>query len=289
MTPDQFDAALASALPSERMRAAQWALESDLSSDFERILTDAAAREGVPRIRDALGNALRKFSRLSPKSPTGVSGVSLEQQIAEVLDELSGIIRHEMQPAIGWVRFAANKELPDFEASGTNRAIEALRRRVDGLSALAAAHRIPARKVVSLGELLSACLSMEYPSSMFTVDQHDQPFDDILTDPGLLSLILTNVIQNAADATRGLPPGEGQVLITTNVTQSTFWVNISNRFAGASFEYSNVSASGRTSKRGHRGLGTRIIELSSGRLGYDFDLRAAGATATFSLRGNRFG
>lgn len=289
MNSDDFKEALASELPSARMRAAQWAVEGLLNSEHERLLIDAVARESVPRIRVVLSNALKQFTRTAAEAPEYSTGESRENHMVEVLEDLSGIISHEMQPVIGWVRFAANKELPDFEVSATNRALEALRRRVDGLAALAAAHRVPVRKIVSLAEVLSSSRSMEHPTSMFTLDQADHPSDDILTDPGLLSLILTNAIQNAVYAVRELPSQEGQVHISTNVNETMFWLTVSNRFTGTSFEYSNVSASGRTSKHGHRGLGTKIIELASERLGYEFDLRAVGSTVTFSLRGNRFG
>lgn len=290
MNSDQFLAALASELPSERMRAVQWARENSLTPEYERVLLDAAEREGVPRIRAAISLAIKQFevgARAAVEFDK--SETSPGSDMANILDELSGIIRHEMQPAIGWVRFAANKEVSDFEASATNRSIEALRRRVNGLADLAAAHRLPARELISLGEALSECLSAEYPPSMFMLEPTEEPSDEILTDPGLLSLILVNAIQNAAEAARDLPPGEGQVLVTTNVNEKSFWLTISNRFTGTSFDYSSVSATGRTSKPGHRGLGTRITELAARRLGYEFELRATGATATFSLRGKRFG
>lgn len=287
MNKDEFLIALSATLPSERMQAAQWALEHKLPADHQQLLLDAASKEGVPRVREAMAAALAQFDRQS--SPRSDADSSEVPDVVTVLDDLSGIIRHEMQPAIGWIRHAAKKEIVDFESSATNTAIEALLRRVNGLSELAAAHRIPAREIVSLGEILSKCISPEYPSSIFTLDPTDQPSDDILTDSGLMSLILINAVQNAADATRDLPPGEGQVLISTNVNEKRFWLTISNRFVGASFDFSGVSATGRTTKRGHRGLGTRIIDLAANRLGYEFDLKAAGATATFSLRGNRFG
>ncbi|MFE4833345.1 GHKL domain-containing protein [Arthrobacter sp. NPDC056691] len=289
MNRDQFLASLASRLPSERMLAAQWAMENKLEPEFERVLTEALSRESVPRIQNAISlaiNAIRSASGLHPEETAAKAGS--ESEIAGVLNELAGMIRHEMQPAIGWVRLAAHKELTDFQASATNRAIEALRRRVDGLANLAAAHRLPVRQIVSLSEAITGCLSDEYPSSMFKLEGSDQPSDEIYTDRGLLDLILANAIQNAADASRDIPNGQGHVLISTSIDGSRFWVTISNRFSGASFKFSSVAASGRTSKQGHRGLGTQVIQLAADRLGYEFELRAAGGTATFSLRGSRY-
>jgi len=286
---DEFLRKLASELPSERMRAIQWAVEENLDPRFRSRLIEAAAHEGVPRIRRAIDSALRRIddketqSQHSTENPT-----DRYPDTTAILEELSGIIRHEMQPAIGWVRYSADKELSDFDSSATNSAIEALRRRVEGLSSLAAAHRLPQRQQVSLSEIVNACISDEYPSSMFTLEFPEESSDGIFTDPGLLMLIMTNAIHNAVDAARELDTSEGQILIATNVGDSTFWITIRNRFLGTTFDYTKISATGRTSKRGHRGLGTRIIELASSRLGYDFDLSASGGTVTFSLRGSRF-
>lgn len=288
MNEDEFLRKLASELPSERMSAVQWAVEENLDPKFRSRLIEAAAHEGVPRIRRAIGVALRRIDDKEAQTQPIENPTDRDADTTVILEELSGIIRHEMQPAIGWVRYSANKELADFDFSATNSAIEALRRRVEGLSSLAAAHRLPQRQQVSLSEIVSACISDEYPSSMFALEFPEEPSDGIFTDPGLLTLILTNAVHNAVDAARELDTSEGQILIATNVGDSRFWITIRNRFLGTTFDYTKISATGRTSKRGHRGLGTRIIELASSRLGYDFDLSASGGTVTFSLRGSRF-
>lgn len=290
MNREDFASCIASQLPSDRALAAQWAMENHLDPEHERILVEALSRESVPRIRGVLALALNSIRAASSKGRLDkVPAQSQpESYVANTLNDLAGMIRHEMQPAIGWVRLAAQREISDFQGSATNRAMEALRRRVDGLVNLAAAQRLPTRKIVSLTESVTGCLSDEYPSSMFKLETSDQPSDDISTDPGLLSLILTNALQNAADAARDLPEGQTPVLISVSCNDSRFWITISNRFNGASFNFSSVSASGRTSKHGHRGLGTQVIQLAANRLGYEFELNATGGTATFSLRGNRY-
>lgn len=289
MNRDEFLEHLASRLPSDRVLAAQWAMENNSEPELERVLVEALSREAVPRIQNAISLALKTcHANPQPHIDPNQGSSNSEAKFADVLNELPGIIRHEMQPAIGWVRLAARKEISDFQTSATNRAIEALRRRIDGLANLAAAHRLPVRQMVSLGEVITGCLSDEYPSSMFKVEGSEKPSDDIYTDLGLLSLILSNVIQNAADASRDLPDDQRQVLISTSVDEKHFWITVNNRFHGASFNFSSISASGRTSKHGHRGLGTRIIQLAVDRLGYEFDLNAHGGTATFSLRGDRY-
>lgn len=287
MTDDDVRAALRSTLPSERMKAVQWLLDNEPNETMHEVLLDIANREGVPQIRRAISIVLGKIDSLKDDDFDQFQDAQEKQSdIALILNELSGIIRHEMQPAIGWVRYSASRELADFEATATNRAIEALRRRVDGLSSLAAAHRLPTRKIVSLSEAISACISDEYRPSTIRLELIGLDSDEIYTDPGLMALILSNAIHNAVEASRET---NEQILITCNVATDAFWVTIRNRFSGTTFDYSGVSPTGRTSKSGHRGLGATIIELSSRRLGYQFDLQATGGTATFSLRGKRYG
>ncbi|GAA1240320.1 hypothetical protein GCM10009633_11690 [Janibacter melonis] len=280
---------LQSGLPSERMKAAEWAVSHTLDDEQRRLVTEALSRERVPRIRDAFSAALRNTDLA--KSAPAISAVELDPQesLQATLQDLGSLIQHEMEPAIGWIRHAANQEVREFGASATNRAVEGLRRRVDGLVKLANAQRLPEMRLISLAEVVTGSLSSEYPRAMFSFEISTEGSDEILTDPGLLSLIVSNALQNAADASRPLAPEEGQILVSTGTSEDSFWLAISNRFVGAAFDLDSVAASGRTSKVGHRGLGTRVMQLAAGRLGYKVELRAVGSTANFTLRGKRYG
>lgn len=280
---------LQSSLPSERMKAAEWAISNTLDDEQRRLVTEALSQERVPRIRDALGTALRNTDLAKSAPETSALELDAQESLQATLQDLGSLIQHEIEPAIGWIRHAANQEVREFSASATNRAVEGLRRRVDGLVKLANAQRLPERRLISLSEVVTGCLSSEYPRAMFTFEMPTDESDEILTDPGLLSLIVSNALQNAADASRPLAPEEGQVLISTGISENSFWLAISNRFVGAAFDLDSVAASGRTSKIGHRGLGTRVMHLAAGRLGYKVELRAVGSTANFMLRGKRYG
>jgi signal transduction histidine kinase len=290
LTSDDLLERLSSGLPSNRMRAAQEVLEGSPDPSLRPVLVEALTREEVPRIRQVLASAIEALGAAAhaPPSPTAQAEERSVDKAADILDELAGMIRHETQPAIGWVRLAASRELSDFDASATNAAIEALRRRVDGLATLTAAHRLPIRRLVSLSELISERVQGEHPGSLFAIERFDEVEDEIFTDPGLFELLVSNALQNAVDASRDIPRENAQIVIATGVSDRRFWVTITNRFLGATFDYSSVAATGRTSKKGHRGLGTRVMELAASRLGYEFELRAVGGTATFSLRGDRY-
>lgn len=279
---------LKSNLPSQRIRAAQWAASSPVESRYRNLLVEAAQSEGVPRIRQLLELAVRRIDEAATsKQREQVPGT--QSPADEILRNISKAIQHETESAIGRLRFAASREVPEFELSETNAAIQALRRRVDGLASLAEAHRIAEKEFVSLSSTLNASISPEHPAELFIKELDTGGTDEIFTDAGLLSLILTNAIDNAVDASMELPIEHPRILISANVTDARFWITIRNGFAGQSFDLRSIGASGRTTKMGHRGMGTKIVQLACERLGYEFELTASGAVATFVLRGSSHG
>lgn len=282
--------ALKSPLPSERMSAVLWVIQHPKSKELEREVLAAASREQVPRIRSMFSAALRTFAQPDqPEAPAITFATVDTSESAQILNELAGIISHETQAVIGRVRYAANKEVSDFSSSQTNRALDALVLRINGLSSLAGAHRLPSLEITSLNSFVLESVSAYHMDSLFLCDFDESKADLIASDIGLLSLIISNALQNAIDASSELADQKNSILVTTRLAERSFWLTISNRFSGASFNYAAVSATGRSSKRGHRGLGTRIMQIAADRLKYEFDLNAAGSTATFSLRGQRFG
>lgn len=279
-------AALASDLPTERMSAAQQ-LASEAEPTMAAMILDAISKETVPRIRRLLSDA-HVMATQEPKTPRTSRPVdsAADEETTKLLSDLGGLIRHETEPAIGWVRRAAKIEVPDFETSRTNLAIERLRSRIAGLSMLAQAQRPPEWREVSLHEMLTGCIPPDFAPGLLQVET---PGDDdgIETDRHLLTLILSNALQNAVDASEVLE--SGQIFVQIGMNETEFWLRISNRFAGESFDFDHVSASGASNKHGHRGLGVVAMRAASNRLGYALSLQASGGVATFALRGKRFG
>lgn len=286
MTEDEVFQALASRLPSDRMTAATWLAEHPPRASLRPALTAAASHEGVPRIRAVLQQALKVAAKPvgdSPKDARDPDSVP-----AAVLADLSSLIRHEMQPAVGWVRYAAHGEIPNFESSATNAAINGLRRRVAGLVQLADAHRLPNRESTSLVELLRWSVPKDEHEDLFVFEAPQGLDDSIDTDVGLFVLLVGAAMQNAADAVviAGSP---SNIFVTVGVTDKDFWVSIVNRHLGANWEFGDVAATGVSSKANKRGMGTRVMGLAADRLGYDLDLKASGGTVTFTVHGSRRG
>lgn len=281
--------------PSERIEAAQW-LSEHASRSWRNQLVEAMEIETVPQIRRHLDVALHRLDSMGSNASDRhdqqlirhSDGRLTEEQ--DLLSDLAGLIRHETEPAIGWLRKAANREIALFEASATNRTIEALRRRIDGVAQLADASREPEWTSISISELVNESIPPLASDDRLVVNAANQSTDDMIeTDRGLMALIIGNSISNAIHASSTVDPvGIADVSVNYGVSKSEFWLTISNPFSGSSFTLQQVSGIGTSTKTGHRGLGVLAANRAASRMRYLYDLSAVGGIATASVRGSRF-
>jgi hypothetical protein len=286
---DQTSRSLESSLPSQRARAAEW-LRIHATSDQTVLIVGALEKESVPTIRRTLAEALKRARSIGHESqrPSSPSGSRDElSRLVTVLDDLAGIIRHETDPAIGWLRRAAAKEIPNFEDSETNAKIETLRQRIMGLETLTAAHRDPRWSRVTLADIVRECMPPDLAPERLKMEGSNRE-DEIDSDRGLLTLIVANALKNATEAAAEMPAGQAEVLVETGLSQSDFWLSITNRFRGDSFDFDHVVHTGASNKTDHKGLGLSAMRIAAERLDYVLSLSASGGTVFFSLRGPRF-
>lgn len=269
-------------MPSERAAAADWYARNAVTGDVAR-LTNAIEEETVPAVRRLLEAAVRRAQQGS--ETTSVQRPELIHASTEILDALSGLIRHETEPIIGWIRRSAAREIgARYEASETFRNIDLLRRRLLGLETLAAAHRLPRYSRASLLALIVDCQPEGFPEQVVEANSGDG--DSIDTDPGLFAIIVGNALLNAQEASAGLPGAP--ILVRHGVSDRHFWVTVTNRFQGQAFEMEHVAQTGASTKDSHKGLGVSAMRMAADRLQYGFTLQASGGTVVFSLRGERF-
>lgn len=274
--------ALRSRLPSERAAAADWYVRNAAADDIG-LLTNAIEEETVPAVRRLLEAAARRAQQGS--EPTPVYQPDEAPASTDILDALSGLIRHETEPIIGWIRRSAARDIgPGYQASETFRNIDLLRRRLLGLETLAAAHRLPRYSRASLLALIVDCQPDGFPDEVVEANSGDD--DSIDTDPGLFSIIVGNALLNAQEASTGLPGAP--ILVRHGVSDRHFWVTVTNRFQGQAFEMEHVAQTGASTKVSHKGLGVSAMRMAADRLQYGFTLQASGGTVVFSLRGERF-
>lgn len=273
---------LTSPSPSDRARAVNW-LKQNPHDIATRDLMRALQVETVPRVRKTLDDVLKARQTRPPggvkAEPSSVTATEIEPNRVD----LAGLIRHELSPAIGWIRLAADKEIPNFGGSETNSAIKKLQRRIDGLVTLIKeADGINSRRICLLDALME---SWPEPASRPIFSPPHDPTDvEIETDDSLFTLLLSNAYQNAIEASKERD-GYATVNVVWGTTHERFWVRISNPFVGSSFSSEQVHRVGLTSKAAHQGQGVNLMRSAARRLGIVFHIEGQSGIATLTLTG----
>lgn len=283
MNAEEAAEALSSESAFIRAGAAQW-LAAHRSPSQRVAIADALNRESVPQIRRHLSSALQ----LSGQPETGVPAKesTTVDESAQILDYLGSLINHETEPAIGWLRLAAEDEIDAFPGSETEKSIEILRRRIDGVAAIARANRQPTFRRESLIDLVEQSLPPEQIGAHISVSALSDTEDWIETDGDLFAVILGNAITNAMFASQSMGQDE-QVLIELATSRENFMITLTNRFSGASFSMEDMGGLGTSTRTGGRGLGILAMRVAAERLAYELSVTGDGGVATTSLRGAR--
>jgi len=250
---------------------------------------NALQAETVPRVRRLLlqalesrqGNVTRLFL------PGGSAEPERQQSSASAgsrgRSDVSAIVRHELSPAVGWIRLAADAEIPNFGDSRTNRAVRKLQRRIDGLVAMLKWNEPVDLQPFDLPELLRE----SWPDTATDPDIYPEPGEqsvEVRSDEGLFTMLLSNVFQNAIDASTEAN-GKPSVQINWGYTDLDFWIRVTNSFKGNGFSLTDVLAIGNSSKAAHQGHGLSLISDVASRLGLRIDLNGTSGVATFTLQG----
>jgi signal transduction histidine kinase len=273
---------LTSSSPTERARAVSWLVQHPLAIETPALMR-AMQTEMVPRIRAQLVQVLQARQRAA-RSPTTESSDAGPSPLPTG-GELVSLIRHELTPAVGWIRLAADDELPDFQSSKTNAAIKKLQRRIDGLVAMLKADE----DLTLTGVSLPQALADNWPdakSEPSVRPTSEEASIEIETDESLFALMLSNVFQNAIDASIEAV-GEPRVAVSWGYTAESYWVRIANPFVGGHLRLAHVADVGASSKGAHEGRGLDLIATVAQRLDIAINLEGHSGTASFTLSGVR--
>lgn len=292
MTPETHDElrGLGSTAPSNRARAATWLVQHP-QSITTRALMNALQAETVPQVRRLLLQAMESRQLVTSSAEPGAAVTPSHdalQGIGTVASEhvdIASLVRHELSPAVGWIRLAADDEIPFFDRSKTNEAVRKLQRRIDGLVAI-----IKSSEDLNLRRLsLPHILVDNWPDTRTAptiTPAIDATGIDIETDEGLFSMLISNVFQNAIDGSIGAT-GEVVAQINWGYTDRSYWVRVTNPFSGDRFNLADVIDVGNSSKMAHQGQGLSLIKTVAARLGLSIALDGVSGTASFTLSGAR--
>lgn len=254
---------------------------------------NALQDETVPQVRRLLLEVLESRQKLKAVSP-GVTGVALRDTGTSISGhhtlgsdqvDIAALVRHELSPAVGWIRLAADSEIGAFGASKTNDAVRKLQRRIDGLVAIIKSSEDLNLQRFSLPVLLTENWPDAGKAPVVDPSAEDETID-IVTDEGLFSVLLSNVFQNAIDASIDAT-GEAVAQVTWGYTDRNYWVRVANPFKGNRFSLEDVLEVGSSSKMAHQGQGLSLIKMVAARLGFAIALEGVSGVASFSLRGSR--
>lgn len=290
-TPQELQG-LISPSPSTRAKAAGWLLQHP-GAITTRALMNALQSETVPQVRSLLLRVQEHRQRAAGSArddadtDTQTVGVRLSDEELSASDhvDIASMIRHELSPAVGWIRLAADSEIESFGSSKTNDAVRKLQRRIDGLVTI-----IKSGEELHLGRLsLPHVLTETWPDTgnvLVVVPTADEQTIEIETDEGLFCILLLNVFQNAIDASVDAV-GKVEVHVTWGFTDESYWVRIANPFSRVRFSLTDVLPIGNSSKPAHQGRGLPLIKTVADRLGLAIRLEGISGTACFSLSGHR--
>ena len=278
---------LSSSSPLVRARAIA-ALRLDPLAISSRDLLTALQMEPVPRLRLALNEILEARQKLSETDRPARDSQLESGDVAvsvKLEHDFGSLIRHELSPAIGWIRRAANSELERFPESATNAAIRKLQRRLDGLVALTKEVNELRLEDAFLSDLLVE--SWPDPHSapkLISESASEKRVVTVKTDISLFCTLMSNVYQNAIDAAATFDEPDS-IQVAWGVSRNSYWIRVTNRFSGQRFALADVLTGGLTSKSGHQGQGLGVITSAARQLGLSFDIEGQSGTASSVLHG----
>lgn len=270
--------------PSQRAHAA-FSLLDDPYSITSSQLTIALQKESVPQIRKVLDRVILKRKALSPiddSHRSQSSSASLESGRFDA-GEIASVVRHELSPPVGWIHLAAVDSVSEYENSELQRAIVRLERRIDGVVAFFRSHDTLQTSSIDLKEALVEAWPSNVPMPDVLCDEEVGGVS-LITDLPLLSILLSNVLRNAVDASIATC-GEARITIEWGKSDRSFWLRVTNPFDGDHLNIGDVRDPGSTSKIRHQGRGMALITSISARLGFESELEGVNGSATFRLRG----
>lgn len=283
---------LTSTAPSDRAKAAGWLVRNP-QTITTRALMNALQTETVPQVRRLLLQTLESRQGAAETSRRGLGAVAqdtdplpadIDMAGSEQVD-IAALVRHELSPAVGWIRLAAHSEIESFGTSKTNDAVRKLQRRINGLVAI-----IKSGEELNLHRFsLPHVLAENWPdtdTALVVTPSTDEDAIDIETDEGLFAMLLSNVFQNAIDASVDAT-GKVSTQVAWGYTDQNYWVRVTNPFKGNRFSLADVLNIGNSSKMAHQGQGLSLIKMVAERLGLSVALEGASGTASFSMIGRR--
>lgn len=274
---EHFCRLLRSDEPTERLSAARY-FAAHASTAQEAQIREALALENVHWIRVALKRAL---ARLSPEIDVAAErSVDSEdvparfaaQVYADAREEATSQLIHEVEPIVGSLRLAAEREMTDFQNSNTRTHLDRLDRLLEAFARLRRAASAPQIEEFSLDDLVQRSMSEVSPPAGVVLQKAGPQPCVVEGDRSLLGLALVNGLRNAIEATAavGIDSQKLPIAVTWGLTDIDCWISVVDSGIGFRGDLQRAFDMGTTTKSGHLGMGLatakQAMESMSGRL-----------------------
>lgn len=291
MDDEQAQEDLSSEDAHTRLRAAR-VLATVANRKHLPALQRALASEDVAYTREALTRAVElaradaamaapvEEERLTLAGPPGDDLQGIE---AEIVERTTAAMVHEIEPIVGALRVFGQAELEDGPNTRTWRQIERLERLVASIEIINRASAVPQLRECRLDEVVSHVAEGVEAGTGHPVSAVGPSERMVVTDRGLVEVIIGNALANAVEASRDVGATEA-VTVSWGTTERECWVRVLDNGPGVSAPFDELAQFGRSTREKHLGAGLSAARRAAESLGGTVDLvnrEGSGARFTF--------
>lgn len=294
---------LRSPVPLERLRAAR-ALARSVGSADREFIASVLGSEPDSWVRHALKKTIERIDGTTPvdrfaSSLPEIRGEDeqfLSDVRAQITEEISRMLLHELRPLVGTVDSSAASEIPDFASSRTSTSIEHVKLFLEAIDRLNEVSAAPNPQEFDLGEVIYEAAKAETgrldkgdrgQRQLFLGATEEQPAAErdwvvlarrdpvvVVGDPHLVSIAVANVLRNAIEATIAAG-ANAPVVVNFGVTDRDAWIAVLDEGVGLPEGSDQVFEIGRSTKpKGrHHGLGLTIARRAMDNVRGSIELR----------------
>jgi len=251
----------------ERLQAARYFSRFAVREDRD-VIQAALSRERVAWIKDALKKALEVALGGSGSGTRSVAvQAATEDEVAEeiyseAVEETTRRLVHELEPILGALRFYAGKEIPNYPGSRTRKELDRLESLLQAIDTLSEAAGPPAMKEFDLAQLIETTADSVGVGHEVPIRLAGRRPLIALGDPSLVQVALANGLRNAVEATESATSEDGYapVVVSWDETDRDYYIAILDRGPGLPLGADRAFDGGRTTKKGHLGMGLALAD-----------------------------
>lgn len=274
-----------------RLLAARHLARSAQEDDLP-IIHDALQKESVTWVIRALESSISRFASddlgdLEIVDLPDTSEDELASQVrAMAVQSTTRQLLHEIEPILGSLRLAGEREITKYESSRTRKLHDRFDDLLGALSTLSKAASSAKPVQFNLAEMLTDFINDETQGIDIKVEiAGNQPFV-VHGDPALVGIVFRNGIINAIEATLELPTDNRKpILVTWGDTDRDVWVTILDRGIGLPQVFLRAWDIGSSTKENHLGMGLPLARSAIQSMGGEIVLtprKDGGARFEFS-------